>query len=167
MLRKSLSTFCSATFSFPDLMLSLNQPSEKLVVSFTSVTVKVQSFLIACADPCHSVLHLFSCLARPTDLSGATCGNDHWRWHTSSSLSLLSLTFLSSPVPLPTPPAGALATTTRFNQWTNCDMWQQAVRSYKFVTFAGWTTGMFLFRQRWCTLRWNSSSVETMELVMT
>ena len=54
-----------------------------------------------CAYPCHSVPHLFSCPARPTDLSVATCGSDHWRWHASSSLSLPSLTFLSSPLPLP------------------------------------------------------------------
>ena len=52
-----------------------------------------------CVDPCHSVPHLFSCPARPTDLSVGDMWErplEDWRWHASSSLSLLSLTFLSS-----------------------------------------------------------------------
>ena len=69
-----------------------------------------------CADPCHSVPHLFICPARPTDLSVG----DMWERPLEVArflLSVLSLTFLSSPSPsrtspLITAPAGALPTTT-------------------------------------------------------
>ena len=54
-----------------------------------------------CADPVTRSRTSSAVLPDPPTSQWATCGNDHWRWHASSSLSLPSLTFLSSPLPLP------------------------------------------------------------------